>query len=403
MKSKETSAVGAIMTRVAATALLLAGKVVQGVAGAESADPHKAAGAGLAWARIQSFFRPPGPLADDYGSYRSLLEFDDGRVVRDAAAWPERRREILAYWQKVMGPWPALLEKPKLQVMRSERRESFAQHRVRVDIAPEQTVEGWLLVPEGRGPFPAVLVPFYEPETSIGLKGTMCDFAHQLGMRGFVTLSIGSPGGDARRPETGQAPCQPLSFLAYVAANCHTALAQRPDVDGRRIGIVGHSYGGKWAMFAACLYDEFACAAWSDPGIVWDESRPNVNYWDVWYLGRDPDRSRKPGTVTPDNPRTGAYKVLYESGHDLHELHALMAPRPFLVSGGSEDPPQRWRALAHSIAVNRLLGHENRVAMANRPTHEPTSESNEAIYAFFEHFLVERGTPSGARAGSSGP
>jgi hypothetical protein len=72
---------------------------------------------------------------------------------------------------------------------------------------------------------------------------------------------------------------------------------------------------------------------------------------------------------------------------DLHELHALMAPRPFLVSGGSEDPPARWLALNHTIAVNRLLGREHRVAMTNRPTHEPTAESNEQIYQFFERFL----------------
>ena len=49
-----------------------------------------------------------------------------------------------------------------------------------------------------------------------------------------------------------------MSALAYVAANCHTALAGLSYVDADRIGIVGHSYGGKWAMFASCLYDKFA-------------------------------------------------------------------------------------------------------------------------------------------------
>jgi hypothetical protein len=90
---------------------------------------------------------------------------------------------------------------------------------------------------------------------------------------------------------------------------------------------------------------------------------------------------------TADNPRTGPYKRLIADGRDLHELHALMAPRPFLVSGGSEDPPERWRALNHSVAVNALLGFTNRVAMTNRPRHDPTEESNEHIYRFFEHFL----------------
>jgi hypothetical protein len=78
---------------------------------------------------------------------------------------------------------------------------------------------------------------------------------------------------------------------------------------------------------------------------------------------------------------------LIEAGHDLHELHALMAPRPFLVSGGSEDPPERWQALNHSIAVNRFLGHENRVAMTHRPGHSPTPESNEQMSLFLEYFL----------------
>jgi hypothetical protein len=363
--------------------LVLAARFVTSAAGAEG---------------LESNFVPPSEFVNDFGSFRSPLQFNDGRPVKNASDWVVRRREILDYWYKVMGPWPPLLERPTVNILHSESRENFTQHRVRLEIAPSQTNEGWLLVPEGRGPFPAVLVPFYEPETSIGLKGENRDFAFQLARRGFVTLSIGSPGGDARRPPTGGATGQPLSFLAYVAANCHTALAQRTDVDPERIGIVGHSYGGKWAMFASCLFEKFACAVWSDPGVVFDErdrrkQNPSgsVNYWDVWYLGSPAVDPKNPGDwrklPSEGEPRTGAYKVLVEGGHDLVELHALMAPRPFLVSGGSADLPERWRALNHAIAVNKLLGFTNRVAMTNRATHEPTPASNEAIYLFFEHFL----------------
>jgi hypothetical protein len=66
-----------------------------------------------------------------------------------------------------------------------------------------------------------------------------------------------------------------------------------------------------------------------------------------------------------------------------------MAPRPFLVSGGAEDPPKRWTALNHSIAVNQLLGVKDRVAMTNREKHDPNKESNEQIYRFFEFWLKQ--------------
>jgi hypothetical protein len=289
-----------------------------------------------------------------------------------------------------MGPWPPLLDQPKLEIRERAERENFTQCRVKVEIAPGRMADGYLLLPHGEGTFPAVFVPFYDAETSVGLgkkDAPFRDFADQLTKRGYVTLSIGSPGGDARKPEPGQARCQPLSYLAYVAANCAQALADLPQVDPKRIGVVGHSFGGKWAMFASCLSERFACAAWSDAGIVFDEKRANVNYWDPWYLGAEEGPPRPIGLPAPDHPRTGAYRELVENGMDLQELHALMAPRPFLVSGGSEDRPERWKALNHAVAVNQLLGYSRRVAFTSRAAHPPTDVSNEQIYRFFQHFL----------------
>jgi dienelactone hydrolase len=116
---------------------------------------------------------------------------------------------------------------------------------------------------------------------------------------------------------------QPLSFLAYGAANCSNVVASLPQVDPTRIGIIGHSFGGKWAMFASCL----------------------------------------------------------------HELHALMALRPFLISDGAQDRPDHWVALNHSSRLNQFLGHTNRVSMTMRDGHSPTPASNAQAFAFLEHFL----------------
>ena len=336
---------------------------------------------------IASLFQPPAEYANQFGTFRSPLKFADGREVKTGADWSQRRAEIRKHWFEVMGAWPPLIKEPRLAILEKTSRDNFMQCRIEVEIAPGRMSKGYLLIPAGQPKFPAVFVPYYDPETSVGLQKELRDFAYQLAKRGFVTMAIGSPGGDARKPEIGDAQCQPLSYLAYIATNCAQALADLPEVDAKRIGVVGHSYGGKWAMFASCLSEIFACAAWSDPGVVFDEKRPSVNYWDPWYLGMQPGPPRPPGLPDESHPRTGAYRVLVEQGMDLTELHALMAPRPFLVSGGAEDTAARWPALNHAIAVNRLLGFENRVGMSGRPKHDPTPESNEQIYRFFEHFL----------------
>ena len=341
--------------------------------------------------KIAPFFRPSAELAKDFGAYRSPLKFADGTPVKTKDDWQKRRQEIAKSWHDMMGAWPALIEKPKIEYLAKERRENFTQWHVRIEIAPGRMSEdAYLLVPDGKGPFPAAVVVYYEAKTGIGQgKGPLRDFAYQLARRGFVTLSIGSDP-NTYYPSKDKCAIQPLSFHAYVAANCYNLLASLSYVDANRIGILGHSYGGKWALFASCLFDRFACAAWSDPGIVFDEKRSNVNYWEPLYIGHEIGKERKRGIPTAANPRTGPYKKMMAEGRDLHELHALMAPRPFLVSGGAEDPPERWQALNHSVAVNRLLGYENRVAMTNRKTHSPTEESNEQIYLFFEHFLMRR-------------
>lgn len=385
----------------------------EGVAEADGTERATRVPAGLA-----EFFTPPEKYRFDFGSFRSPLLFADGARVRTPADWQRRRAEIHLSWHQFMGPWPPLIEKPRVEMVNTTRRGNVSQQQLRIEIAlGGEMVDALLLVPEGEAPGgkrPAVLVVYYDAETGVGLGAPLRDYGWQLARRGFVTLSIGKPNAKIDLKTTNQprtepylgpvgkpVRVQPLSALAYAAANAHTVLAQRPEVQPDRIGIVGHSFGGKWAMFASCLYDKFACAVWSDPGIVFDErdrrkQNPSgsVNYWDVWYLGFELGAVADPKAAGPfrklpteGQPRTGAYKSLVESGHDLVELHALMAPRPFLISGGTADLPERWPALNQAIAVNALLGYNDRVAMTRRDGHSPTEQANEQVYRFFEGWL----------------
>jgi alpha/beta hydrolase family protein len=355
------------------------------------------------WKEIGPFFQVPSEFRDQPGQYRSPLKFYDGRAVKTSRDWKVRRKEILNRWNELMGEWPPLLKEQQFTFIDSTNKDGYTQYRVQFKWLPNEVTQGYLLVPKTSGKKPAVVSVFYEPETGAGLglsarTRDKADFAYQLVKRGFVTLSIGTTNATAAEtwalyyPDLEHATVQPLSTLAYAAANAWYVLANNRMVDSSKIGIIGLSYGGKWAMFASCLFDKYAAAVWSDAGIVFDEKREAVNYWEPWYLGYHPKPWRRRGMITDENPARGLYPTLVKNGYDLHELHALMAPRPFLVSGGSEDTKERWIPLNHSIAVNRLLGYHNRVAMTNdRAEHLPTPLSNERAYLFLEYFLKYEG------------
>lgn len=359
-------------------------------------NPDKASE--LLWNTISPYFSPPSHLQSNYGNYRDPLLFDDGSKVRNQEEWEVRREEIRNKWHELMGRWPKVNQSPQVNVLAEEQKDGYLQRTISFEWVPGQVTTGYLLIPNSAVDAPAVVTVYYEPETAAGMGRTDLpyrDFAYQLTKRGFVTLSLGTTETTQNQtyaiyyPSIEKAEVEPLSMLAYAAATSWHVLAAQPEVDADKIGIMGHSYGGKWAMFASCLYDKFAASVWSDPGIVFEQDKPSINYWEPWYLGYHPQPWRKRGLPTEDNPAKGLYPKLLDQGLDLHELHALMAPRPFLVSGGSEDPEERWIPLNHTLRVYDLLGVKDRVGMTNRPEHAPNAESNEVIYRFFTYFLMK--------------
>src|SRR4028119_943818 len=69
------------------------------------------------------WFQPPAEFAEKLGNLRSPLRFYDGRPVTSAAEWPQRAEEIRARWHEIMGPWPALIASPKVEVLEEVQRE----------------------------------------------------------------------------------------------------------------------------------------------------------------------------------------------------------------------------------------------------------------------------------------
>src|SRR5688572_23095615 len=86
-------------------------------------------------ADIIGLFSPPPTYRNDLGSFRSPLLFADGKRVQTAADWPRRRAEILSTWHRLMGPWPALIENPRVETIQTTRRDNVVQHQLRIEVA----------------------------------------------------------------------------------------------------------------------------------------------------------------------------------------------------------------------------------------------------------------------------
>jgi hypothetical protein len=120
---------------------------------------------------MEPYFTPPNEYQGKFGDFRSVMKFDDGSMVQTAEDWRRRREEIMKYWHDVLGRWPALIDKPQIKYKKREHVENFTRHEVEIEVARDRLIgPQYLLVPDGKGPFRAVVVPWYNAADSAGLN-----------------------------------------------------------------------------------------------------------------------------------------------------------------------------------------------------------------------------------------
>ncbi|MCB1205921.1 MAG: dienelactone hydrolase family protein [Verrucomicrobiae bacterium] len=157
-------------------------------------------------------------------------------------------------------------------------------------------------------------------------------------------------------------------------------LLTREEVDGKRLGVMGHSLGGHGAYYLAA-YDERLKACVCNCGGSFLRHNPQVEAWarDRWYVYLKPIRPLLLKGELPDI--------------DTHEIISLIAPRAFLdISALNDGIPltQRQRALMLlKIAdVYELTGHpENFEFFIHGRGHSVPHESRELIYGFLDAHL----------------
>lgn len=239
-----------------------------------------------------------------------------------------------------------------------------------------------------QGKIPAVAVPFYYPEATLGFDPetgeSLPKFAENatfldLVRRGFVVATADAyhltyidsslPREDFSRwrvsAEALLRDHPNWTGMGKLIADTRLvidALAEDPRVDADRIGIAGHSLGGKMAFYTGCLDDRVKVILASDFGIGWDQT----NWKDIWYWGEKLD-------------------TLKAGGFEHSSLLASAAPKPFCLLAGLYDNEESRRMMD---SVSQYKDFPGRLFFVNHATgHRPPKYAADAGYGFLAHWL----------------
>ena len=340
-----------------------------------------------------------------YADHSGLLVYRDaeGRelVVKSKEDWTRRREHILLGMQQAMGPLPSRDGLPKLDVREGEvlKREEYT--RVTITFVAEITddkedrVPAFLYLPatkaddDAKKQRPAMLVLHQTHRLGKGDvdweqgRTNRC-IASELAARGYIVLAPDYPSfGDytfdfAAMYKAGRYGSGSMKGI-FNHMRAIDLLQARDDVDGKRIGVIGHSLGGHNAMFLA-VFDTRVKVIVSSCG--WT---PLHNYYDGkiagWTSDRYMPRLRDVYKLDPD-------RVPF----DFYEVVAALAPRPFYSCSPTRDSNFDVngvkKATAKAKMIYKLLGAEENLVVEHPDSgHDFPPDSREAAYRFIDAAL----------------
>jgi dienelactone hydrolase len=172
------------------------------------------------------------------------------------------RAQILKRMELVMGPLPGDDRKVALEVKVNgeEKLDDYARKKITYAAVKNDRVPAYLLVPTGfTGKRPAMLC--LHQTTAIGKgepvglnKNANMHYALELVKRGYVCLVPDYPSFGDYKYDFKKSDFQSGSMKAIWNNMRGVDLLQSlPEVDGERIGVIGHSLGGHNAMFTAAF------------------------------------------------------------------------------------------------------------------------------------------------------
>ena len=237
-------------------------------------------------------------------------------------------------------------------------------------------------------PLPCVVIPFYYPEAMLGYNPETREVLENyqpvammlhLVKRGYAVCCADAYHLTYIKSEKDIAAFSRWSDASLALMSDHPkwsgvgklvadtklmidAVASDRRVDENRIGIIGHSLGGKMAFYTGCLDDRIKVIVASDFGIGWDQT----NWNELWYWG---DR----------------VKEFKAQGIEHSTLLGSAAPKPMLLIAGQYDNDESYEVMKRASGYE---GSESRLRIINHATgHRPPMYALEAGYDFIDEYL----------------
>ena len=274
-------------------------------------------------------------------------------------------------WDHVIGRMPSPTLPPQARTRLILDEPKYLGYEVLLDVWPDVPAYGILLVPKGikNGERRPVVVCQH------GLEGRPRDvadpkidshfyhrFAARLADEGFVTYAPQNPyiGEDNFRIIQRMGHPLKLSLFSFIIGQHEQTLnwlVEQSFVDPERIGFYGLSYGGKTAVRVPPFLDRYALSICAGDFNEWVWKTTNVETSYSYLLTREYDM----------------YEFNFANVVNYADLANLMAPRPFMVERGHDDPVGMDEWIAYEYArVRRFydqmgIGDKTEIEFFNGP------------------------------------
>ena len=313
------------------------------------------------------------------------------KPITDAPGWKQRREHILANMQLVMGPLPDATKKVPFDVKVLEEKDMGTFTRIKLTMAVEagDRLPAYLMIPKKRDGRRPAMVCLHPTNTAIG-KGVPAGlgpksdrhYAVHLAERGYVTISPDYPNMGEYKLDVYKMGYQSATMKAvWNHMRVVDYLQSLPEVDGDRIGAIGHSLGGHNSIFLGVFDERIKCVV-SNCGFnsFAKYMKGDLKGWS--HAGYMPLIKSKYDT----NPAKMPW--------DFTEAVAALAPRAFLASSPVNDDNFEVSGVRDCIRaaepVYKLLNAADKL-QANYPScaHDFPDDVRDVAFRFIDKHLAK--------------